>query len=534
MKRIAFLFAFCWLLSTAPAQHAQPALQQGVEETDLPAQLAATITASELKAHLFRLASDEMEGRETGTEGQRRAAKYLAQQFAALGLPPIGADSSYFQPIVFSAQRWNPNGIAIKVNGKSFKHLWDFYAFPADNPDRPRIQTRQVLFLGYGIDDEKYSDYTGLKTEGAVGLIYAGEPTRPDGRSHLTGTEERSDWSTDLNKKLAAARAHGLQALLILDGDIRRSINRNRSRLLGRGLQIGAPKADSTALAHAFVSTDVFKAIAGKKLQKLIENRDRINASGRPAPLKLKTRLTLQFDKEVNQLLGANVLGFVEGLDADLKDEVVVVSAHYDHLGKKGKSIYYGADDNGTGTSAVLEIAEAFAEARRQGLGPRRSVLFLLVSGEEKGLLGSEYYAAHPLFPLENTIANVNVDMIGRTDKHHQGNPDYIYVIGSDRLSTDLHRINEEANARYTHLLLDYTYNAPDDPNRFYYRSDHYNFAKNGIPAIFYFSGVHEDYHQPTDTPDKIEYERMEKIARLIFHTTWELANRPERIRVDK
>jgi Zn-dependent M28 family amino/carboxypeptidase len=155
------------------------------------------------------------------------------------------------------------------------------------------------------------------------------------------------------------------------------------------------------------------------------------------------------------------------------------------------------------------------------------------VSGEEKGLLGSEYYSEHPVFPLENTVADVNVDMIGRTDQKHEGNANYIYVIGSNRLSTELHDINEAANAQYAHLDLDYTFNAKNDPNRFYYRSDHYNFARKGIPSIFYFSGVHKDYHQPSDTVDKIMFEKMEKIGRLIFYTAWELANREDRIRVN-
>ena len=211
-----------------------------------------------------------------------------------------------------------------------------------------------------------------------------------------------------------------------------------------------------------------------------------------------------------------------------------MVTAHYDHLGKKGNSIFYGADDNGSGTSTVLEIAQAFAEAKKSGVGPKRSVLCMLVSGEEKGLLGSKYYVEHPVFPLENTIVNINVDMVGRTDAKYAGNPDYIYVIGADRLSSDLHAINERMNEEYTQLTLDYTYNAESDPNRYYYRSDHYNFAEKGIPAIFYFNGTHDDYHRPTDTIDKINFEKMEKIGKLIFHTAWEVANRSNRIRVDK
>ena len=230
-------------------------------------------------------------------------------------------------------------------------------------------------------------------------------------------------------------------------------------------------------------------------------------------------------------LKGNNVAGMVKGNEKP--EEVIVVSAHYDHLGKRGDDIYNGADDNGSGTSTVLELAEAFALAKEQGLRTKRSVLFLLVTGEEKGLLGSKYYSENPLFPIENTIANVNVDMVGRVDSKYQDNPDYIYVIGSDRLSSDLHQVNESMNQKYCNLTLDYTYNSESDPNRYYYRSDHYNFAKKGVPAIFYFNGTHADYHRHTDTVEKINFEKMEKVGKLIFHTIWELADREERIVVD-
>jgi Zn-dependent M28 family amino/carboxypeptidase len=217
----------------------------------------------------------------------------------------------------------------------------------------------------------------------------------------------------------------------------------------------------------------------------------------------------------------------------DKKEELIVITAHYDHEGIQDGQIYNGADDDGSGTVAVLEMAEAFAEAKSAGFTPRRSILFMTVTAEEKGLLGSEYYTQSPVFPLQSTVVNLNIDMIGRVDKAHEGNADYIYVIGADKLSSELHKINEEANQKYTKLNLDYTYNDPNDPNRFYYRSDHYNFAKNRIPVAFYFNGVHDDYHRPTDDVEKINFQKMEKITRLVFHTAWELANRDQRIVVD-
>ncbi|MBE99811.1 M28 family metallopeptidase [Flavobacterium coralii] len=227
-----------------------------------------------------------------------------------------------------------------------------------------------------------------------------------------------------------------------------------------------------------------------------------------------------------------NIWAFIEGTEKP--EEILVISAHYDHVGMKNGEIYNGADDDGSGTVALLEIALAFMQAKKDGYGPKRSILFLHVTGEEHGLHGSRYYSENPLFPIENTIADLNIDMIGRRDDDHKDNGNYVYIIGSDRLSTELHNINEAANEKYTKLELDYRYNDRNDPNRFYFRSDHYNFAKHGIPIIFYFNGVHADYHKPGDTPDKIEYDLLAKRAQLAFATAWELANRENRPVVDK
>ena len=227
---------------------------------------------------------------------------------------------------------------------------------------------------------------------------------------------------------------------------------------------------------------------------------------------------------------GENVLGYIEG--SDLKHEIIIITAHYDHLGKHDTLLFNGADDDGSGTVGIMEIAEAFMLAKIDGKGPRRSILIMPVSGEEKGLLGSKYYTDNPVFPLIKTIANLNIDMIGRIDNMHlDGN--YVYLIGSDMLSKDLHNINEEINKKHIGLELDYTYNTDDDPHRYYYRSDHYNFAKNNIPVIFYFNGVHEDYHKTTDTIEKIDFNKIEKITRFVFLTAWELANREERIKLN-
>ena len=228
-----------------------------------------------------------------------------------------------------------------------------------------------------------------------------------------------------------------------------------------------------------------------------------------------------------------NVAAIIEG--STYPNEYIVLTAHLDHVGTENGEIFNGADDDGSGSMALLEIAEAFKLAELDGNRPKRSIVILHVSAEEKGLLGSKYYSENPLYPLDDTITNLNLDMIGRTDPTRNSNNDeYIYLIGTDRLSTMLHETSEKINDRTVNLELDYRFNAWDDPNRFYERSDHWHFAKNNIPVIFYFRGTHEDYHQPTDTAEKIRYDLLTKRTRLIFHTAWEIANMDERIEVDQ
>lgn len=226
-----------------------------------------------------------------------------------------------------------------------------------------------------------------------------------------------------------------------------------------------------------------------------------------------------------------NVVAYIKG--SEFPEEVLIISAHLDHLGTKDGQIYNGADDNGSGTAALMEIAEAFELAQSQGDGPKRSILFLHLTGEEEGLEGSRYYTTHPIFSLDKTIANLNIDMIGRIDSTHEGNENYIYLIGSDKLSTELHYISEVANEKFTRLDLDYKYNDENDSNNYYSRSDHYNFAQYDIPVIFYFSGTHKDYHLPTDTAEKVNYPLLEKRTKLIFMTAWYLANSDKKLTID-
>jgi Zn-dependent M28 family amino/carboxypeptidase len=244
--------------------------------------------------------------------------------------------------------------------------------------------------------------------------------------------------------------------------------------------------------------------------------------------------IDLAYAKTTRTSSASNVLGVLEG--TDLKDEYVFITGHYDHLGKRDTVIYYGADDDGSGTTGVLEIAEAFVKAKEAGKGPRRTMVFMTVSGEEKGLWGSAYYTNHPVFPLDKTTVDLNIDMIGRSDASRKtgDSTNYVYVVGDDKISSDLKTISEAANKANTKMELDYKFNDPKDPNRIYFRSDHYNFAQKGVPIIFYYDGMlGADYHRPTDTPDKINYTLMAKRAQLVFYTAWEMANRNDMLKRD-
>jgi len=488
---------------------------------------ASTITAEDIKAHLSVLASDEFEGRETGEPGNEMAAQYLAKQFAEIGLEKT--NGSYFQNVVFSSTGWTDT--EIYVRGQKFKHLWDYLAYPMAFNDMKTFSTDEVMFAGYGIDDLRYSDYKGKSVDGKVVMVYLGEPMMNETTSRLTGTTEMSEWNNNIDKKLEVAKAKGAKMVLLVSPDLKGFLMENRKYMLGGRLELGDRREEMGNIpAHLYISTTMAEAIMGGKKGKVTKAVRKITKKGKSKVVALSTDFNGQFDNYLNLLEGKNVLGFIEG--SDLKEELIVVSAHYDHLGKRGNDIFNGADDNGSGTSTVLDIAQAFQLAKDAGNGPRRSMLFLMVTGEEKGLLGSQWYAENPTFPIQNIVADVNVDMIGRIDDEHT-DANYIYVIGSDRLSTDLHKINEQANNNYTQMVLDYTYNSEEDPNRYYYRSDHYNFAVKGIPAIFFFSGVHKDYHRPSDTIDKILFDKVEKTGCLIFHTTWDLVNRDKRIEVD-
>ena len=485
---------------------------------------AKTITENELKEHLMELASDAYEGRETGTPGQKKAEEYIVNHFKDIGIPSY--DGSYTQEFSLSVK--DPSRVSVVYNTTEFEFLKDFYYYPG-GPDG--TYTYPLFFGGYGISDAEYDEIKAEDVKGKVVLIFDGEPTNKKGISKITGTKKLSDWTNRTEKKVEYLSGLGVKGIIYANGAFENNVKRikkffgKKSMALDNSMDV--PKDDVVPVFYC--SYKMGNSLLGdnkkyKKFRKKAFRKGPITGD--------LANVDLVFKRNSDKAISSNVLGYIEG--SDKKDELVIITAHYDHIGKGEEGINNGADDDGSGTVAALEIAEAFMQAKKDGNGPRRSVLIMTVSGEEKGLLGSRYYTENPVFPLENTVVDLNIDMIGRTDDAHDGNKNYVYLIGSDRLSMDLHELSESTNKSCCGMELDYTFNAEDDPNKFYYRSDHYNFAKNNIPVIFYFSGVHEDYHQPTDTPDKIMYDKLEKTAQLIFYTAWEIANRENRLELDQ
>jgi len=490
---------------------------------------AQYITPSLLKQHVYVLASDSMEGRETGQQGQYKAAAYLVQQFKEIGLKPINKTTpgnGYFQNLNIEKISWKPSYlIAGQDTLKLFK---DFYA--KGEVLIPQETSMTAVFVGYGIDTTNYNDYKSMQVSGKAVFILAGEPV-VNNVSLITGTTARSDWNANWQKKAILAYAKGASAVFIVS-PLKEDAFLNgikRLRETRNGFSLGLENELSMEKAF-FVSEKQMLNILQADSARLARWK-----SDRFAPKQLRANtptIRMSVQALVEKMGTQNVLGVVEG--SDLKNEYIFVSAHYDHLGKKNDStIYYGADDDGSGTAALLTMAKTFMQAKSEGKGPRRSIVFTAFTGEEMGLLGSSYYSSHPVFPVKQSVADLNIDMIGRIDQQHPGDSNYVYLIGSNRLSTELHELSEQVNTTNTHLSLDYTYNDPTDPNQLYYRSDHYNFAKLGVPVIFYFTGLHEDYHKITDTPDKLLYTKTATITRLVFLTAWQLANQDHRIQVD-
>lgn len=467
------------------------------------------ITQEDLKEDLTILASDAMEGRETGKRGQKMAAAFIKAHFEELGLEgPVKGD--YYQPVNLYTEV--PGDIYLKIGANTFTNFGEAI-FLGSGSSNGELST-PLVFMGNGTE----ADFAAIDVKDKAVAIFA------------------EGMRLNNNPAIKLAREKGAKLILVCNTktneEFQELARQFKGYLSGGRLSVEKPVSKDVN-GMFFVSPAALEKITGTTIDKL---RAAAAETGKKGVKKIKPA-TIQYKitSDLKVVKSENVLGYLEGTDK--KDEVIVITSHYDHIGKlesgEGDLINNGADDDGSGTVAVMALAKAFVKAKADGKGPRRSILFMTVTGEEKGLLGSDYYAKNPIFPLANTVVNLNIDMVGRTDPAHEGKDPYVYVIGSDRLSTELHKISEEINQQYTKLDFDYLYNAEDHPDRIYYRSDHWNFAKNDIPIIFYFDGIHADYHKPSDEVDKIEFDNLQKRAQVVFYTAWELANRDRRIEAD-
>ncbi|HLS96244.1 MAG TPA: M28 family peptidase [Sphingobacterium sp.] len=487
---------------------------------------AQLLTEESAKTHLTRLTSKEFEGRGTGQPGGEKTANYIAEQFKSYGLLPA-VNGSYFQPLKLVKASYQVQRFTI--DGQSYENGKDFFV-QGDNK-HTHFSGSDIVFVGYGIQDPKHDDLKNVDIEGKVVLlINEGEPMDANGNSVLTGSKTLSEWSTSRFKRIQSLLKRNPKLILATGDNVREMIDRFGSRLTAGRFTLDNGKSEEQGSSNAPV-IQIPTSLANQLLAKKQTSVDAQKKS--PSSFSLPAKLDAEMGVQREHFADPNVLGLLEG--SDLKEEIVIISGHYDHDGiLPDGTIFPGADDNGSGTTGVLELAKVFAQAKRDGKGPRRSILFMAFAAEEKGLLGSQYYSENPIFPLANTVTCLNMDMIGRIDdKHLNGNHNYIHVIGSDKLSSELYEINRKANDTYTNMELDYMYDDPNDNMRIYYRSDQYNFAKHGIPVTFYFSGLHPHYHTPEDTVDKIDFPMMVKREKLVFHTAWEVANRDKRLVVD-
>lgn len=482
----------------------------GLHAQSNPVKYGDLITPGELRENLEIIASDAMEGRETGTRGQKMAAAFISYHFEDIGLKgPV--NGSYYQD--FDLYKNIPGEVYVSVDGSRFRNFEEVVYYGKDNSGGEVAV--QVLFAGKG----RAEDFDQLKLDGKSVLVMPGP-------------------GNDYRAAVSQARARKAEMVFVLNTETPEEFKEYAAQFeafLSDGrLSLRQAQVANKSTGIFFVSP----AVAEKMFKTSTEQLWAAASSDAKKNLLKKHqagKVTYKTTVDVQPVDSENVLGYLEG--TDLKDEVIVITSHYDHIGKKesgeGDLINNGADDDGSGTVAVMQLAKAFAQAKKDGNGPRRSILFMTVAGEENGLLGSEFYTQNPIFPLENTVVNLNIDMIGRRDEQHKESPPYVYVIGADKLSTDLHKLSESVNDKHTDLIFDYTYNDESHPARLYYRSDHWNFAQKNIPIIFYFDGIHEDYHLPSDEVDKIEFDLLTARTKCVFFTAWEIANRDERIKPD-
>jgi hypothetical protein len=463
-----------------------------------PDEYAEQITSEELKELVYTLSADSMEGRETGKTGQFKAAEFIVGYMLENDLKSFPEFDGFRQAVPLQTQFGYE--FSVKTGKSQFNSSEQLFPlFSNSSVRKNKIKGRPVFKGAFSVEG-----LTANESEAEIAVFSFGDV------EDLRLLKENLKKSAYEVVWMVPNQKNGYTDSFVF----------NFTNLKNRNNISFSNSTDGTDVL--VVSDSVFKQAFDISITEVSNDNSPIEGD----------KVKMYIDRNVDEIKTENLVGFIPGTENP--DEYVVVSAHYDHLGKKGEQIFNGADDNGSGTSIILEMLESFAMAAVNGSGPKRTIVFAFMTGEEKGLLGSKYFVKNSPVALSQIICNLNIDMVGRVDEKHTDNPGYIYVIGSDKISTELHDINETVNEECCNFVLDYTYNDENDPNRYYYRSDHYNFAEKGIPVIFYFSGVHDDYHKPTDTAEKLDYERMEGIARYIFRTTWEIANREKTLEPDK
>ncbi len=530
-------------LSFSSAQTPRRSAQTKKTAPALASQVGAdTITASQIRDYLSFIASDGMEGRDTPSRGLDMTAQFLAMNVSRWGLKPAGDAGSYFQKIALRRDLIDRTETKAAFNKQALALGVDYIPF-----SRPVEVTAPMVFGGNGwfIKSKNIDAYKGVDPRGKIVIVFSTLDSYPRGigRSDLEGTRG-VDW---MNPSEYAQKMGAVALVSVPDFQFLANWERNRSRITERGGLV-VEKFQTTAPAQTpglYVSPRIANALFQGEKKNATAIYEAIYGGQVVEPFALNEEKTLTINVRVTSDANStqNVVAVFEGSDPVLKNEYVALGAHYDHVGigapQNGDSIYNGADDDASGTTALLVIAEALAKAKTR---PKRSVLFVWHAGEERGLWGSRYFTDFPTVPLAAIVTQINIDMIGRSKKEGDATPrnsalsgpNGIYVIGSKLMSTELGEITEGVNRQYLNLTYDYRYDDPNDPNRYFSRSDHYNYVRKGIPIVFFFDGEHEDYHRPGDSADKIDYQKMEKVTRTIYMTLWEIANRPKRPTVDK
>ncbi len=505
----------------------------------------ADITAAQMKDYLYFIASDEMEGRDTPSRGLDTTAKFLAMMMSRWGLQPAGDNGTYFQKMKLRRDKLEPDATVASINGQTFKFGDDFLARPI-----PGSVSGNCVYVanGYVIKDKNINAYETpngkIDVKDKIVIVLAGLPKGVTFQTLRSG-KQGEDWIDPLTY----AAKNGAKAVITVPSyGALSNWNRTRQTAIEKGALTPdkiSGDGDEPKIPNITISIPMLNALfQGEKEPGLAIFSRATSDPVAPFDLNPNKKVSITVGGKFEALTTQNVVAVLPGSDPVLKNEYVAVGAHYDHVGigapdAKGDTLYNGADDDGSGTTAVLAMAEAFAKGSR----PKRSILFVWHCGEEKGLWGSEYFTKFPTVDIKQIITQLNIDMIGRSKKDGDTDPrnndlsgsNEVYVIGSKMMSSELGALSERVNNGFLNVKFNYKYDDPKDTNRFFFRSDHFNYAQKGIPIIFYFDGVHEDYHRPGDQPEKIDYQKMEKITRTVFATAWELSNNtPTRPKIDK